>query len=159
MKIRYTNSINIDEFNYIRASVGFSQFHPEQVKAEIEGSTLMIAAYEKEKIIGMASLFWCGGVSASIYVFVVPEYRLNGIEDEMIIMIFNYLKDKLKPGFGIQVDVNAFSRNQVDLYENLGFKISTTEQRGIPMHICLTNQIEITDKMYKQLEYSEFKMI
>lgn len=155
MKIRYTNLISTDEFNYIRASVGFRQFHPEQVKDEIEGSTLMIAAYEDEKIIGMARLLWSGGVSASIFVFVIPEYKLNGIEDEMIKKIINYLQDKLKPGFGIQVDINAFSKNQIELYENLGFEISTAEQRGVPMHICLTNQIELTDKMYKQMEFSE----
>ncbi len=155
MEIRYTNSISTDEFNYIRASVGFSQFHPEQAKAEIEGSTLIIAAYEKDKIIGMTSLLWSGGVGASMYVFVIPEYKLNGIEDEMFKRTFNYLQDKLKPGFGIQVDINAFNKNQLELYENLGFKISTAEQRGVPMHICLTNQIELTDKMFKQLEFSE----
>lgn len=155
MEIRYTNSVNTDEFNYIRASVGFRQFHPEQAKAEIEGSTLMIAAYDKDKIIGMTRLLWSGGVSASIFVFVIPEYKLNGIEDEMIKIIFNYLQDKLKYGFGIQVDINAFNKNQIELYENLGFKISTAEQRGVPMHICLTNQIEITDKIFKQMEFSE----
>lgn len=88
MNITYTNSITVDEFNYIRSSIGFRQWQPEQVQGEIDGSTLIIAAYE-------------------------------------------------------------------NLYKSLGFVDSTVELRGTPMHKCLTNQIWLTDQMYKQMEFSE----
>jgi len=64
----------------------------------------------------------------------------------MLNRIFVFLKSKLKPGFGIQVDIRAWN-NQVEYFESVGFQISTTQKRGVPMHICLTNQIELTDNM------------
>jgi hypothetical protein len=44
MNITYTNTITADEVNSIRSSVGFRQIHPEQVKAGIDGSTVIVAA-------------------------------------------------------------------------------------------------------------------
>lgn len=80
---------------------------------------------------------------------VIPKYQMQGIENEIINRIFDFLRAKLKPGFGIQVDIKAWNEQQA-VCENLGFQISTTQRRGIPMHICLTNQIELTDTMFKQ---------
>jgi len=86
-------------------------------------------------------------------ILVVPEYQMQGIETEMITCIFDFLRAKLKPGFGIQVDIKAWN-NTERFYENLGFQISTPQLRGVPMHICLTNQIELTDAMFKQMQFS-----
>ena len=83
-----------------------------------------------------------------------PEYHNKGIEKELITKMLDFLHERLKPGFGIQVDIRAFD-DQESLYESLGFQISTIERRGIPMHICLTNQIELTDKMFKQMDCKE----
>ena len=56
---------------------------------------------------------------------------------------------QLEPGFGIQVDVRAWG-GQEALYAGLGFQPSAQARRGLPMHICLTNQMEITDRMFHQ---------
>jgi GNAT superfamily N-acetyltransferase len=154
MSISYIYSLTADEFNSIRAAVGFRQIHPEEAAAEINGSNLVVVACNKESAVGMALLLWNGGGGALLSILVIPEYQKQGIEEEMINRVFEFLRKKLKPGFGIQVDVRAFG-NQLEVYEQLGFKISTIEQRGTPMHICLTNQIEITDKMFKQMEFKE----
>lgn len=154
MSITYVYSMTADEFNHIRATVGFRQIHPEQAVAEMNGSTLVIAAHENESTVGMALLLWGGGGSAVVSMLIVPEYQKQGIEEELIKHIIDFLREQLKPGFGIQVDVRAFG-NQLEVYEKLGFKISTIEQRGTPMHICLTNEIELTDKMFKQMDFKE----
>jgi hypothetical protein len=154
MDITYTNTITADEVNSIRASVGYRQIHPEQVKAGLDGSTVIVAAYDRGKAVGMLSLIWDGGTVALIpNILVVPEYQMQGIETEMITCIFDFLRAKLKPGFGIQVDIKAWN-NTERFYENLGFQISTPQLRGVPMHICLTNQIELTDAMFKQMQFS-----
>lgn len=44
----YTDTITIGEFNHIRASVGFEQIHPEQVKAEMDCSIFIAAARTRE---------------------------------------------------------------------------------------------------------------
>lgn len=154
MNITYTHTITADEVNSIRASVGFRQIHPEQVKAGLDGSTIIVAAYDHDKAVGMSRLIWDGGTVALMQdVLVVPEYQMQGIETEMITRIFYFLRDKLKPGFGIQVDVKVW-KNQEQLYENLGFQVSAPQQRGVSMHICLTDQIELTDAMFKQCGFS-----
>ncbi len=40
--------------------------------------------------------------------------------------------------------------DQKKIYEGLGFQTSKPQRRGEPMHICLTNQIELTDAMFQQ---------
>lgn len=98
----------------------------------------------------MARLIWDGGAVALIRdIIVVPDYQMRGIETELIKQIFDFLNSKLKPGFGIQVDVMAW-KSQEKIYEDLGFQVSLPQRRGMPMHICLTNQIELTDAMFQQ---------
>lgn len=154
MNITYSNTITANEVNSIRASVGFRQIHPEQVESSLKGSTIIIAAFDHDKAVGMSRLIWDGGTVALIKdVLIVPEYQMKGIEAEIITRIFSFLRTKLKPGYGIQVDVNVWN-NQEPFYEDLGFQISTPQLRGVAMHICLTDQIELTDAMFKQCEFS-----
>lgn len=154
MEIIYTNTITEENVNSIRAAVGFRRIHPEQLQASLDGSAFIIAAYDRNRAVGMARLIWDGGSVALIHdILVVPEYQMQGIEAELITHIFNFLNSKLKPGWGIQVDVRAWG-HQEKIFQSLGFQVSTPQQRGIPMHICLTNQIELTDAMFKQCEFS-----
>jgi len=147
MNITYVNEISAHEVNCLRSSIGFRKINLEQLNASLAGSAYIVAAYSKEEVIGMSRLIWDGGSVALIHdIIVVPQYQMQGIEAEMLNRIFVFLKSKLKPGFGIQVDIRAWN-NQVEYFESVGFQISTTQKRGVPMHICLTNQIELTDNM------------
>ena len=153
MGIIYQNTITADEVNFLRASVGFRQIDSEQIKAGLDGSAFIIAAYVQDRIVGMSRLIWDGGMVALIPdVLVLPEYQMKGIEREMVTRLLNFLRGKLKPGFGIQVDVKVWN-HQETLYESLGFQISTQERRGVPMQICLTDQIELTDEKFNQCEF------
>lgn len=155
MNICYKNMITVSEVNSIRKSVGFRQGSPEQVEAGLTGSSYIIAAYDLDRAVGMARLIWDTGSVASIHdILVVPEYQMQGIEDELITRTLNFLRTKLKPGFGIQVDVRVWN-NKKNFYESLGFQVSTPQRRGIPMHICLTDHIDLTDAMFKQMEFKE----
>lgn len=40
--ITYNNEITADEVNYLRASIGFRQIHPEQVNAGLRGSAFIV---------------------------------------------------------------------------------------------------------------------
>ena len=155
MYVVYKNTITADEVNTIRKSMGWRQILPEQLQAGLDGSALITAAYEENKTIGMARLSWDGGYSAVISdILIIPEYRNKGIENKLITNILDFLRNQLKSGFGIQVDIRAWNNDEA-LFESLGFQVSKKEQRGVPMHICLTNQIELTDAKFKQIEFSE----
>ena len=144
MNITYKNTITADEVNAIRKSMGWRQILPEQLQPELDGKEFIISAYDKDKAVGMAT--------SSGTILIMPEYQFQGIEDEFFARIFEFVSTKLKPGYGISITVNAFNEKQIALYESLGFQISTPELRGIPMHICLTDQIELADKMFEQME-------
>ena len=146
----YKNSIAADEVNKLRRAVGFRQIDEAQIKAGLSGSALVVSAYEDNCAVGMARLIWDGGMTALITDLVVlPEHQNRGIEAEIIRRILIFLQDQLHPGFGIQVDVRAWG-NQEALYRELGFEVSTQERRGVPMQICLTEQIELTDARFRQ---------
>ncbi len=150
MSVSYKNTVTAESANLIRAAVGFRKIHPEQLRASLDGSAFITAAYDGDMAVGMARLIWDGGSVALIHdIIVMPEYRGQGIEAEMTGQIFEFLRSKLKPGFGIQVDIRAWG-DCAELYEGLGFLVSTPERRGVPMHICLTDQIELTDNMFGQ---------
>ena len=154
MDIVFKDTITADEANAIRKSMGWRQLHPEQAKANLDGNTLLISAYDDDKAIAMAGLRWNGGSFAIMNVLLNPEYQNQGIEKEFTTRVFEFLRGKLEPGFGIQVDIYVRS-GQEEMYEDFGFKLITPENRGIPMQICLTNQVELTDKMFKQMEYKD----
>ena len=154
MEITYKNTISAEEVNFLRKSVGFRQILPEQISNGFEGSAFITAAYDHQQIVGMARLIWDGGYVALIPdILVLPEYGSCGIKESLITQVLDFLRSKLKPGFGIQVDIKAWDY-QEGFYEGLGFQLSTPKRRGIPMHICLTDQIELTDTKYKQCGFS-----
>lgn len=149
----YKNTVSAEEVNFLRAAVGFRQILPEQLNAGLNGSALIVSVYDKSQIVGMTRLIWDGGMVAFIPdMLVLPDYKMQGIEKELITRLLDFLRSELEPGFGIQVDVKAWNE-QEKIYENLGFQLSTHESRGIPMHICLTDQIELTDAKFKQCAF------
>ena len=153
MEIMYRSTINADEVNAIRKSMGWRQIHPEQQKANIDGYAFFVSAYDNEAAVAMAGLTWSGGNAANINVLLNPEYQNQGIEQELLFRTFNFLRSKLRPGFGIQADIYV-PGGQEKMYENLGFQRITPENRGVAMQICLTDQIELIDRMFKQMDYS-----
>ena len=146
----YKNSITADEVNKLRRAVCFRQIDEAQIEAGLSGSALIVSAYEDSHAVGMARLIWDGGMTALITdLIVLPEHQKRGIEAEIIRQILSFLQKQLHPGFGIQVDVRAWG-NQETLYRELGFEVSAQERRGVPMQICLTEQIELTDARFQQ---------
>ncbi|NLL49031.1 MAG: GNAT family N-acetyltransferase [Firmicutes bacterium] len=137
-ELTYRTSITTAEVNSIRQSLGFRQIHPEQLRAGLVGSTYLLAAYEGERAVGFARLVWDGGSVALIPdILVRPEFQGRGIEARLVRRLLDFLRAKLKPGWGIQVDIRAW--NEPGLYESFGFEITRPERRGLPMHVSLTH--------------------
>jgi len=154
MIITYKNTITVKDVNAIRKSMGWRQLHPEQMQANIDAYSYIVAAYEAENAVAMFGLEWNGGSSANMITFINPEYYNKGIEKECVTRMFDFVQDKLKPGYGIQVNIGV-KIGQESLYESFGFDLSTPENSPIPMRICLTNQVELTDKNFEQMAYQK----
>ena len=154
MNITYKSKITPEEVNAIRKSMGWRQLHPDQLQANINAYTYIISAYAGESPIAMFGLEWNGGSFATMTIYTNPVYRNKGIEEECIPPMLEFLQSKLKPGYGIQVGIGVES-GQEPLYEDMGFAPCTPQNSPIPMRICLTNQVELTDKMFSQMEYKK----
>ena len=152
MDIQYKNQITPAAYNAIRQAMGWRQFHPHQAQANIDGNTLTIAGYHGDVAIAMAGLRYNGGSMAVLNLLIRPEYQHNGIEKELMAQVFAYLQTQLQPGHSIQLDTFA-PAGQEEGYQAMGFQVSTPEMRGIPMHICLSDQIAMTDQMFRQMGY------
>ena len=53
MNITYENTITADEVNAVRKSMGWRQWHPEQMQEIIDNAEFIIAAYD-DKAVGVA---------------------------------------------------------------------------------------------------------
>ena len=106
MTILYTNDISVEDYNALRQSAGWGAVNPEQAQASINGSTFVVAAKDGDNTIGAARLLWDGGNSALIKdMLVLPEYQGRGIGSEMMERILSYLKEHMKPGWGVSIDL------------------------------------------------------
>ncbi|MDR0946523.1 MAG: GNAT family N-acetyltransferase [Ruminococcus sp.] len=137
MNITYRNTITVEDYNTLRKSAGWKPIHAEQAAAGLTGSALIVAAADGMKTIGTARLVWDGGYAALIKdVLVLPEYQGQGIGTEMMNCIMNFLREKLKPGYSIQIDMMAaFSKE--GFYEKFSFTSRPRENRGAGMDMWL----------------------
>ena len=138
MNIYYKNKISVEDYNMLRSAVGWGDIHPEQTKASLNGSALVIAAVDGEKAIGTARLIWDRGNTALIKdVIVLPQYQGRGIGTEIMNQIMHYLRAQLKPGYSITIDLMS-AMGKEKFYEKFGFVSRPRERRGAGMYSCIT---------------------
>ena len=141
MSITYINNISVDDYNALRRSAGWNEIYPEQAQAGLDGSAMVIAALDGDKTIGTARLVWDGGYGSLIKdVLVFPEYQGKGIGTEMVRQILEYLKEQMKPGWGVAVDLMA-SYGKEAFYQKFGFIARPRDNRGAGMDLWLENPL------------------
>jgi GNAT superfamily N-acetyltransferase len=140
MNITYTNKISVDDYNALRLSAGWMAINPEQAQAGLNGSTYIIVANDGDKTVGVARLVWDGGYAALIKdVLVLPDYQGKGIGKHMMEQMISYLKEQMKPGWGISVDLMA-AIGKEGFYEKFGFVSRPRNNRGAGMDMWLTKE-------------------
>ena len=140
MNIAYTNIISVEDYNALRLSAGWSAIEPEQARVGLAGSAFVTAAKDGDKTVGTGRLVWDGGYAALIKdVLVLPGYQGMGIGTAMIEQILSFLKENMKPGWGISVDLMA-ALGKEGFYEKLGFMSRPRERRGAGMDMWITKE-------------------
>ena len=140
MNITYTNKVSVEDYNALRLSAGWMAINPEQAQAGLNGSTYIIAANDGDKTVGVARLVWDGGYAALIKdVLVLPDYQGKGIGKHMMEQMISYLKEQMKPGWGISVDLMA-AIGKEGFYEKFGFVPRPRNNRGAGMDMWLTKE-------------------
>jgi len=137
MDYTYTNNISIEEYLYLRDSVGWKKICAAQADAGLKGSAYIIAAQKGDETIGMARLITDGGHSAFIEdVIVLPEYQRQGIGSIMVRMILEYLKSDLEDGYWYNVFLVS-AKGKEPFYSSLGFIERPNETSGAGMMLLI----------------------
>lgn len=140
MSIVYTNTISVEDYNALRVSAGWSEINPEQAQAGLIGNTLLVAAKDGDKMVGVARLVWDGGYAALIKdVLVLPECQGMGIGTAMMEQILDYLKSQMKPGWKVAVDIMTAIRKE-GFYEKFGFVSRPRDNRGAGMELWIRKE-------------------
>lgn len=140
MTLTYTHKISVDDYNALRLSAGWMVLNPEQAQAGLNGSAFIFAANDNDKTVGAARLVWDGGYAALIKdVLVLPDYQGKGIGKHMMEQVISYLKEQMKPGWGISIDLMA-AIGKEGFYEKFGFVSRPRNNRGAGMDMWLTKE-------------------
>jgi ribosomal protein S18 acetylase RimI-like enzyme len=121
MEITYENYISAEACDKLRNSAGWPRMHPDQIKAGLSNSAFIIAAKDGDDTLGMARVVSDGGyVYFIVDVIVLPGCQRRGIGKAMMEMVMEYIRNNLRDGYCIQVDLLA-AKGREDFYERFGF--------------------------------------
>ena len=140
MNIIYTNDISVDDYNALRLSAGWYAVELEQAQAGLAGSAFITVAKDGDKTVGTGRLVWDGGYAALIKdMLVLPEYQGIGIGTVMMEQILSFLKENIKPGWGVSIDLMA-AIGKEGFYEKFGFVSRPREKRGAGMDMWIVKE-------------------
>ena len=143
MNITYTNTVSAEDCNRLRNSAGWVQIHPDQIETGLKNSAFIVAAKDGDITVGMARLISDGGyVVFIIDVLVLPEYQNKGIGKTMLNKIMDYIRNQLKDGYCIQVDLMA-AKGRESFYEQFGFTKRPDDIFGCGMTQRLKKEVKV----------------
>lgn len=130
MDITYSNSICVDDYNYLRKSVGWKEVDDQQVIKGLENSAYLITAKYGQKTVGMARVISDGGYFYFVVdVAVIPEYQCFGIGRELMEKVMKFINDSIKPGETANVSLMSMPDKEF-FYEKFGFVLRPNENYG-----------------------------
>ena len=140
MNIAYTNEISVKDYNILRVLANWGEVNQEQAQTGLDGSTFIVAAKDGEQTVGTARLLWDSGNSALIKdMLVLPDYQGMGIGTKMMEQILSYLKEHMKPGWGVSIALMS-AIGKESFYEKFGFVVRPRDRRGAGKDLFLTKE-------------------
>lgn len=132
MKIRIENTPpTISEFIELRSLVGWGDTAPELAKVALKNSLYHVAAYDDEKLIGMARIVGDGAMFFYIQdVIVDPSYQKMGIGHLLMNSIESYLSSVAVKGATIGL---LSAKGKESFYSRYGYTERTGEPLGLGM--------------------------
>ena len=137
--ITFTHTITIEEYNRLRASVDFITIRPNRAATALKNSLYTLIAMDGTKPVGMARVVGDGGYVYFICdVIVRPDYQSNGLGRRIIETVLSWLKDQVKEGETIMVNLMS-AMDKEPFYEKLGFNKRPFGNHGSGMSLWLNS--------------------
>jgi len=144
LDIKYVKQISVEDYNYLRKSVGWAEIERSQALAGINNSAFIISALVNDKTAGAARVVSDGGYIVVIAdVMVLPEYQGNGIGKTMMQKVMDFIKGNVNEGQCVFVNLMA-AKGKEPFYSQFGFETRPNESLGAGMtqHIYYNNDAE-----------------
>jgi len=133
MNVKYVNQISVEEYNYLRKSVGWAEVEKNQAQTGLNNSAFVISALVDDKTVGGARVVSDGGYIAIIVdVIVLPEYQGNRIGKTMIQKVMEYIKNNISEGQFVFVNLMS-AKDRESFYVQFGFEVRPNEKVGAGM--------------------------
>jgi GNAT superfamily N-acetyltransferase len=137
MELAYINEINVEDYNKFRDLVGWDALEVEEAQAGIDNSSFVISCKDGIRTVGIARMIWDRGYIAFLSdVIVYPDYRGMGIGKEMVTRLLNDMKEQLKPGWKVKVNLMS-APGKEPFYQKIGLSERPNKYSGAGMDMWL----------------------
>lgn len=129
--LRYVYTINVTDYQEVRAAVGWEEISTVQAQKGIDNSYAVVSCKANDRIIGIARVLWDGGYTAFIVdVMVKPEWQKRGIGTKMLELLIEKLESTLQTGEKLMINLYS-SKGKERFYEKNGFAAGSGMVRWI----------------------------
>jgi len=133
MTIEYKKDISVQDYNFLRKSVGWNEININQAKVGISNSLYLITANNMNETIGLVRVVGDGGyIVVIVDVIVLPEYQGKGIGKSLIQKIMELINNDLNEGESVFVNLMA-AKGKEPFYRQVGFNDRPNEIMGCGM--------------------------
>jgi GNAT superfamily N-acetyltransferase len=133
LNINYDHSLEVADYNKLRASAGWGTIPEKQVQAGLNRSDFVIAAKDGRETIGMSRVVTDGGCVALILdVVVLPQYQGHGIGRALMQAVMTYIEGRIEEGEVINICLMA-AKGKEGFYKQFGFEERPNDKSGAGM--------------------------
>jgi len=134
MDIILGNKISVDEYIFLRKSVGWDEIDYKLASRTIENALFIVTAIFEEKIIGLTRVSGDGGYTVLIQdVIVLPDFQNQGIGKKLMAKAMEFIKETyIEKGQHIFVNLMS-AKGRESFYEKYGFEKRPNEKFGAGM--------------------------
>lgn len=137
MRVTYLESLDVNDYNLLRAAVGWDRLPDEQAHMGLAHSAYLISCRADNITVGAARVIWDHGYIAYLAdVMVSPEYQRMGIGANMVEMAIAHMRSQLKPGWRIKLTLFS-AKDKEAFYAKLGFRARPDASSGSGMDMWL----------------------
>jgi predicted N-acetyltransferase YhbS len=137
LNIEYVNSLSVEEFNFLRVSVGWNAIEKNLAAKGLQNSAFTVCARFEKNAVGMARVITDYGYVVYIAdVIVLPQYQGKGIGSEIMKRVMDYILENTMQGQQKYIALMA-AKGKENFYEKFGFAKRPNDKLGCGMTIWL----------------------